>query len=71
MNRIRLGGTRLEVSRLCFGTEPFAIKKGPDRMKSQEDLTPEKGGGVLRDALALGVNFWDTSASKRQSGSRP
>ena len=40
-------------------------------MKSQEDLTPEKGGGVLRDALALGVNFWDTSASKRQSGSRP
>lgn len=61
MNRIRLGGTRLEVSRLCFGTEPFAIKKGPDGAKSQGDLTPEKGGGVLRDALALGVNFWDTS----------
>ena len=61
MNRIRLGGTRLEVSRLCFGTEPFAIKKGPDGAKSQGDLTPEEGGGVLRDALALGVNFWDTS----------
>jgi len=61
LNRIRLGGTRLEVSRLCFGTEPFAIKKGPDGAKSQGDLTPEEGGGVLRDALALGVNFWDTS----------
>ena len=61
MNRIRLGGTRLEVSRLCFGTEPFAIKKGPDGNKTQGDLTPEEGGGVLRDALALGVNFWDTS----------
>ena len=61
MKRVRLGGTGLEVSRLCFGTEPFAIKKGPDGMKTQGDLTPEEGGAVLRDALALGVNFWDTS----------
>jgi aryl-alcohol dehydrogenase-like predicted oxidoreductase len=61
LNRIRLGCTKLQVSRLCFGTEPFAIKKGPDGAKSQGDLTPEEGGDVLRDALALGVNFWDTS----------
>ena len=61
MNKMRLGDTPLEVSRLCFGTEPFAIKKGPDGMKSQGDLTPEEGGGVLRNALRLGVNFWDTS----------
>lgn len=61
MRKVRLGGTDLKVSRLCFGTEPFAIKKGPDGMKSQGDLIPEKGGRMLREALELGVNFWDTS----------
>lgn len=61
MNKVRLGETELEVSRLCFGTEPFAIKKGPEGKKNQGDLTPEEGGGILRDALAMGVNFWDTS----------
>ena len=30
-------------------------------MKGQGDLTPEQGGKVLRDALGLGVNFWDTA----------
>ena len=49
------------VSRLCFGTEPFAIKKGPDDNKSQGDLTAYDGGTVLKEALKLGVNFWDTS----------
>ena len=61
MERVRLGGSELVVSRLCYGTEPFAIKKGPDGMKSQGDLTAEEGGRVLRDALGMGVNFWDTS----------
>jgi aryl-alcohol dehydrogenase-like predicted oxidoreductase len=54
-------GSNLLVSRLCFGTEPFAIKKGPDGMKTQGDLSPVQGGNVLRDALHHGVNFWDTS----------
>ena len=61
MKKIHLGSTQLEVSRLCFGTEPFAIKKGPDGRKTQGDLSPEQGGRILRDALTLGVNFWDTS----------
>jgi aryl-alcohol dehydrogenase-like predicted oxidoreductase len=61
MERVCLGETELVVSRLCFGTEPFAIKKGPDGMKSQGDLAAKEGGEVLRDALELGVNFWDTS----------
>jgi aryl-alcohol dehydrogenase-like predicted oxidoreductase len=61
VERVRLGGSDLVVSRLCYGTEPFAIKKGPDGMKGQGDLTPEQGGKVLRDALGMGVNFWDTS----------
>jgi aryl-alcohol dehydrogenase-like predicted oxidoreductase len=61
MQRIRLGNTDLRVSRLCFGTEPFAIKKGPEGRKSQGDRTPREGGEILRDALRMGVNFWDTS----------
>ena len=61
MEKVYLGTSELVVSRLCFGTEPFAIKKGPDGMKSQGDLSAEEGGVVLRDALRLGINFWDTS----------
>jgi len=61
MQQIRLGNTELRVSRLCFGTEPFAIKKGPEGRKSQGDRTPREGGEILRDALEMGVNFWDTS----------
>lgn len=58
---IRLGNTDLKVSRLCYGTEPFTIKKGPDGEKAQGDKTPEEGGRILADAVKLGVNFWDTS----------
>ena len=61
LKMVKLGGSELIVSRLCYGTEPFAIKKGPDGTKSQGDLTAEQGGAVLRDALGMGVNFWDTS----------
>jgi len=61
LEKVRLGCSDLKVSRLCFGTEPFAIKKGPDGKKTQGDLTPVEGGKVLRDALNMGVNFWDTS----------
>jgi aryl-alcohol dehydrogenase-like predicted oxidoreductase len=61
VEKVRLGGSKLVVSRLCYGTEPFAIMKGPDGMKGQGDLTPEQGGRVLRDALGMGVNFWDTA----------
>ena len=61
VEKVRLGGSNLVVSRLCYGTEPFAIMKGPDEMKEQVDLNPEQGSRVLRDALGLGVNFWDTA----------
>jgi aryl-alcohol dehydrogenase-like predicted oxidoreductase len=61
MQRIRLGETKLKVSRLCYGTEPFTFKKGPPGNKSQGDIDPKEGGRRLREALKLGVNFWDTS----------
>jgi aryl-alcohol dehydrogenase-like predicted oxidoreductase len=61
VEKVRLGCSDLVVSRLCFGTEPFAIKKGPEGMKDQGDLIPEEGGWMLKKALDMGVNFWDTS----------
>jgi aryl-alcohol dehydrogenase-like predicted oxidoreductase len=61
MKKIRLGETKLHVSRLCYGTEPFTFKKGPPGEKTQGDISPDEGGNRLAKALRLGVNFWDTS----------
>jgi aryl-alcohol dehydrogenase-like predicted oxidoreductase len=61
MRKIRLGETKLQVSRLCYGTEPFTFKKGPPGEKTQGDISPNEGGRRLAEALGLGVNFWDTS----------
>jgi len=57
----RLGDTGLTVSRLCYGTEPFTFKKGPEGAKTQGDVPPPEGGRRLAEAYGLGVNFWDTS----------
>lgn len=57
----RIGDTGLTVSRLCYGTEPFTFKKGPDGAKTQGDVPPREGGRRLAEAHRLGVNFWDTS----------
>jgi len=59
LQTINLGG--LKVSRLCFGTEPFNLKKGPDNNQTQGDKTPQEGGRIFADAVKLGVNMWDTS----------
>ena len=61
MKKIKLGSTDVEVSRLIYGTEPFNFKKGPDGNRTQGDKTPEEGGQILKGALELGVNTWDTS----------
>jgi aryl-alcohol dehydrogenase-like predicted oxidoreductase len=59
MQKVNLAG--LKVSRLCFGTEPLAIKKGPDDHMMQGDKTPVEGGEILAEATRLGVYMWDTS----------
>jgi aryl-alcohol dehydrogenase-like predicted oxidoreductase len=59
MQTVNLAG--LKVSRLCFGTEPLAIKKGPDDRMTQGDKTPVEGGEILAEASRLGVYMWDTS----------
>jgi aryl-alcohol dehydrogenase-like predicted oxidoreductase len=61
LKKVRLGQTSVNVSRLGYGTEPFAIKKGPDGAKTQGDKTPEEGGAILAEASQLGVTLWDTS----------
>ena len=61
IERVELGKTGINVSRLIYGTEPFALKKGPDGNRTQGDKTPKEGGAILSEALKLGVNFWDTS----------
>ena len=59
MQTVNLGG--LTVSRLCYGTEPFNFKKGPDDDMKQGDKTPIEGGEILAEAARLGVYMWDTS----------
>lgn len=61
MRFIELGQSKLKVSRLIYGTEPFNFKKGPDGDKAQGDKTLEQAAEILEQALAQGVNVWDTS----------
>ena len=61
MQKIKLGSTKVEVSRLIYGTEPFNFKKGPDGNRTQGDKTPLEAAQILKGALELGVNTWDTS----------
>jgi len=59
--KARIRDTGLTVSRLCYGTEPFTFKKGPEGAKTQGDVNPPEAGRRLAEAHKLGVNFWDTS----------
>jgi aryl-alcohol dehydrogenase-like predicted oxidoreductase len=61
MQKIRLGQSKVDVSRLIYGTEPFNFKKGPDGSRKQGDKTPEEAAEILKGALELGVDTWDTS----------
>ena len=53
MKTIRMSGTGLEVSELCFGTLTLGTL--------QANLSPEEGGNVVRKALDSGVTFFDTA----------
>jgi aryl-alcohol dehydrogenase-like predicted oxidoreductase len=48
-----LGQTGIRISRLCYGT----LTLGP----AQANLPPERGGELIRAAVAGGVNFLDTA----------
>ncbi len=53
LERIKLGNTGIEVSRLCFGSltmTPF-----------QANLTTEEGAYLIEYAYSRGINFLDTA----------
>ena len=57
MQRITLGRSGVEVSRLCFGTGTTTF----DCESAQSKLAPEVFGRMLLQAHSHGVTFWDTS----------
>ncbi len=61
MHYVQLGQSKLKVSRLIYGTEPFNLKKGPENDRTQGDKTPDEAAEILKQALGQGVNVWDTS----------
>ena len=58
MDYVKLGGTGLEVSRLCLGCMTFGI---PDRGLHTWTLDDEKSKPIIKHALEVGVNFFDTA----------
>jgi aryl-alcohol dehydrogenase-like predicted oxidoreductase len=58
MDYVKLGRTGLEVSRLCLGCMSFGE---PDRGGHQWTLPEEPSRAVIRKALDLGINFFDTA----------
>jgi len=58
MDYIKLGSTGLEVSRICLGCMTFGI---PDRGAHTWTLDDEKSRPIIKRALELGVNFFDTA----------
>jgi 1-deoxyxylulose-5-phosphate synthase len=58
MDYVKLGSTRLEVSRLCLGGMTFGV---PDRGLHTWTLDDEKSRPIIKRALERGVNFFDTA----------
>ena len=53
MNKVKLGHTGLEVSRLCFGSLALS--------PLQREISPEEAGEILLTSFRLGINFVDTA----------
>jgi aryl-alcohol dehydrogenase-like predicted oxidoreductase/NAD-dependent dihydropyrimidine dehydrogenase PreA subunit len=60
MKKNMLGNTGIEVSELSFGTLTIG--------KNQGNLTAEAGGLVVKKALELGINFFDTGRTYGTEG---
>lgn len=65
MKYVKFGNTGLEVSRICLGCMSFGE---PDRGMNQWTLDEEKSREVIKHALDLGINFFDT-ANQYSNGS--
>jgi 1-deoxyxylulose-5-phosphate synthase len=58
MQYVKLGATGLDVSRLCLGCMTFGI---PERGNHTWTLTEDKSRPLIKQALELGINFFDTA----------
>src|SRR6201989_941287 len=58
MEYVKLGKTGLRVSRLCIGCMSYGI---PNRGPHPWTLDEEKSRPLIRKALDLGINFFDTA----------
>jgi aryl-alcohol dehydrogenase-like predicted oxidoreductase len=58
MEYAKLGGTGLEVSRLCLGCMSFGV---PERGNHPWSLDLDRATPVIRRALEAGINFFDTA----------
>src|SRR4051812_30015015 len=58
MEYVKFGRTGLEVSRLCIGCMTYGV---PERGAHPWTLTEEASRPLLRRALDLGINFFDTA----------
>jgi len=58
MEYVKLGRTGLDVSRLCLGCMTYGI---PERGPHPWTLSEEKSRPIIKRALDLGINFFDTA----------
>ena len=58
MEYVKFGRTGLKVSRLCLGCMTYGV---PDRGAHPWTLTEEASRPLIRQALDLGINFFDTA----------
>jgi 1-deoxyxylulose-5-phosphate synthase len=58
METVKLGRTGLEVSRICLGCMTYGV---PDRGNHRWTLDEERSRPFIRQALDLGINFFDTA----------
>lgn len=58
MDYVKLGNTGLDVSRLCVGCMSFGV---PERGAHNWVLNEEQSRPIIKRALELGINFFDTA----------
>lgn len=58
MEYVKLGNTGLDVSRLCLGCMSFGV---PERGIAPWSLNEESSRPIIKKALELGINFFDTA----------
>lgn len=58
MNYVKLGNTGIDVSKICIGCMSFG---DPDRWMHDWVLNEEDSRKVIKKALDLGINFFDTA----------